>query len=142
MKPGSKIRLVAVLALYAVQRFGLFRLVTPLVSRVKRLSRGGLLTQVGAKFDDTVQAIYRRSGALLVYALMWTISWLIGYLETWIRLLALGIQTSFIVALIVDTAGQGVRSVLFIVPAGLGVFEGGTVIICNLLVRQILNCRQ
>ena len=125
--------LVAVLALYALQRFGLFRLVTPLISRVKQWSKWGLLTQVGAKFDDTVQAIYRRSGALLVCALMWTVSCLIGCLETWIGLFALGIQTSFIVALIVETAGQGVRSVLFIVPAGLGVFEGGTVMICNLL---------
>ena len=125
--------LVAALALYAAQRFGLFRLVTPLVSRVRQLSKWDLLTRVGAKFDDTVQAIYRRPGALLVSALMWTVSWLISCLETWIGLFALGIQTSFIVALIIETAGQGVRSVLFMVPAGLGVFEGGTVMICNLL---------
>jgi len=125
--------LIAVLGFYSVQRFGLFRLATPLVLRVKQLSKWGLLREVGAKFDDTVQAIYRRPGALLVCALMWTVSWLIGCLETWIGLFALGIQTSFIVALMVETAGQGVRSVLFIVPAGLGVFEGGTVMICNLL---------
>jgi uncharacterized membrane protein YbhN (UPF0104 family) len=47
--------------------------------------------------------------------------------------LALGIQTSFIVALIVETAGQSVRSVFFIVPGGLGIFEGGMVMICGLL---------
>jgi putative membrane protein len=125
--------LVAALALYTIQRVGLFRLVTPLVSRVRQLSKWSLLTQVGAKFDDTVQAIYRRPGALLLSASMWTTSWLIGCLETWIGLFALGIQTSFIVALIVETTGQSVRSMLFMVPAGLGVFEGGTVMICNLL---------
>jgi putative membrane protein len=125
--------LMAILGFYTVQRFGLFRLATPLISRVRALSKSASVAQGGAKFDQTLQAIYRRPRALLICALMWTVSWLIGCVETWIALFALGIPTSFTVALIVETAGQGVRIVLFIVPAGLGVFEGGTVMICNLL---------
>src|ERR1700678_155362 len=57
---------------------------------------------------------------------------LLGCLETWVAFFALGIKTGFVVPLIVETAGQGIRSVFFIVPAGLGVFEGGMVMICGL----------
>ena len=125
--------LIAALVFYLVQRYGLFRLATLLIARVRLLSKWHSLAEDGAKFDETVQALYRRPGSLLISASMWTVSWLIACLQTWIGLFALGIQTSFIAALIIETAGQSVRSVLFIVPAGLGVFEGGTVMICNLL---------
>ena len=125
--------LVAVVGFYILQRFGFFRLSTLLVSRVKYFAKSNSQIQRGAKFDDTLRALYSRRRALLTYGLLWTVSWLIGCVETWIALFALGIRTSFIVALIVETAGQGIRSVLFIVPAGLGVFEGGMVVICSLL---------
>jgi putative membrane protein len=149
--------LIAVLAFYLVQRFGFFRLVTGVTSRLKRrfqiVERASLppslklrrtsarptglgwssLSQSGANFDDTVRRLYSRLPALLVSALFWIVSWLIGCIETWVALFALGIHTSFVVALIVETAGQSIRSVFFIVPAGLGIFEGGMVIICSLL---------
>ena len=125
--------LIAVIGFYLVQRFGFFRLTTGAVSRVKILSKWSVVIQSGANFDDTVRRLYSRFPALLVCALFWITSWLIGCVETWVTLFALGVQTSFIVALIVETAGQSVRSVFFIVPAGLGIFEGGMVMICSLL---------
>lgn len=79
-----------------------------------------------------MRVLYARPLALLTSCTGWTVSWLLGCLQTWVTLFALGIQTNFIVALIIETAGQGVRSVLFIVPGGLGVFEGGIVMISSL----------
>ena len=125
--------LIAVIGFFLVQRFGFFRLATGAVSRVKILSKWSLVIQSGADFDDTVRRLYSRLPALLVCALLWVASWLIGCVETWVALFALGIETSFIVALIVETVGQSIRSVFFIVPAGLGIFEGGMVMICGLL---------
>jgi len=119
--------LVAVAGLYIIQRFGFFQLVT----RLKYLAKWNALVQSGPKFDETVRALYSRRLGLLTCGLLWIVSWLIGCVETWIALFALGMHTNFVVALIVDTAGQGIRSVFFIVPAGLGVFEGGMVVICN-----------
>jgi len=127
------IALIGVIACYLVQRFGFFRLVTGIISRVKSLSKWSSVIQSGARFDDTVRRLYSRLPALLLCALLWIASWLLGCVETWVALFALGVHTSFTVALIVETAGQSVRSVFFIVPAGLGIFEGGMVMICSLL---------
>jgi uncharacterized protein (TIRG00374 family) len=126
------IALIAVLGFYLAQRFGFFRLTNGVISRVRNLSKWSLLVQSGANFDDTVRRLYSRLPALLMCALLWIGSWLVGCVETWVALFALGVQTSFIVALIVETAGQSVRSVFFIVPAGLGIFEGSMVMICSL----------
>jgi putative membrane protein len=121
-----------VFGFYVLQRFGVVRLIASVVSRLTKFSRLSSVLQRGANFDQTVRALYARRLALLTSCTCWTLSWLIGCLQTWITLFALGIQASFIVALIIETAGQGVRSVLFIVPAGLGVFEGGIVMISSL----------
>jgi putative membrane protein len=123
---------VVVFGFYALQRFGVVRLLAGLVSRLTKFSRLSSVLQRGVNFDQTVRTLYARRLALLTSCSWWTFSWLVGCLQTWVTLFALGIQTSFIVALIVETAGQGVRSVLFIVPAGLGVFEGGIVMIGSL----------
>jgi putative membrane protein len=125
--------LIAVIGFYLVQRFGFFRLITAVTSRVRNLAKWTFLTQSGANFDDTVRRLYSRLPALLVCALLWILSWLVGCVETWVALFALGVHQSFIVALIVETAGQSIRSIFFIVPAGLGIFEGGMVMICSLL---------
>jgi putative membrane protein len=125
--------LIAVLGFYLLQRFGFFRLISGLISRIKSFPKWSLAIQNSANFDDTVRGLYSRRPALLVCALFWIVTWLVGCVETWVALFALGIQTNFIVALIIETAGQSVRSVFFIVPAGLGIFEGGMVMICALL---------
>ena len=130
---AGSIALIAILGFYLAQRFGFFRLTTGLISRVRTLSKWNSAIQNGVNFDDTVRILYSRLPPLLLCALFWIASWLVGCIETWVVLFALGIQTSFVVALIVETAGQSVRSVFFIVPAGLGIFEGGMVMICSLL---------
>ncbi|MBV8275513.1 MAG: flippase-like domain-containing protein [Verrucomicrobia bacterium] len=139
--------LLVVLGFYLVQRFGFFRLMTGLISRINRRfqileralaarpngGRWSSLTQSGSNFDDTVRGLYSRAPALLLCSLFWIFSWLAGCVETWVALFALGVHTNFIVALIIETASQSVRSVFFIIPAGLGIFEGGMVMLCGLL---------
>ena len=125
--------LIAVVGFYLLQRFGFFRLLTRLISRAKNPPKWSLAIQSGAKFDHTLRELYSRRSALLACGLCWVFSWLTGCFETWVALFALGIQKHFLVALIVETAGQSVRSVLFIIPAGLGIFEGGMLVICSLL---------
>ena len=125
--------LLAVLAFYFIQRLGFFRLITVLLSRVKSFAKLNSLISGGANFDQTLRSLYSRRWALLVYSLLWIVAVLIGSLEAWVALFALGIHTSFEIAGILEIAGQGVRTVLFVVPAGLGVFEGGMIMICGLL---------
>ena len=127
------IALLAVLAFCVIQRLGFFRLTTALISRVKDISKWDSFTRGGATFDQTLRSLYSRRAALLVYSLLWIVTWFIVSLETWIALFALGVHASFLTAGIIEIVGQGVRTVLFIVPAGLGVFEGGMVVVCGLL---------
>jgi putative membrane protein len=121
-----------VVGLCIIQRLGFFSILAALCSRVKPLAKLNSFAQLGLQFDGTLRTLYSHRVALAGYCLLWSASWLLGCLETWVALFALGIKTSFVVALTVDTAGQGIRSVFFIVPAGLGVFEGGMVMICGL----------
>jgi glycosyltransferase 2 family protein len=122
---------IAIFGLSIIQRIGLFRLLAALTARVKPLAKLNSSAQWGTQFDDMLHTLYGRRIAVAGYCLLWLTSCLLGCVETWVTLFALGIKTSFIVALIVETVGQGIRSVFFVVPAGLGVFEGGMVMVCS-----------
>ena len=129
----GSVALLIVAAFFGLQRLGLFQFSTGLIARFGSSARWQSLPQAGARLDDTLRTLYARPWALATCGGLWLFSWLVGCVATWIGLYALGIHTSFTVAMIIETVGQGVRSVLFIVPAGLGVFEGGMVVICNWL---------
>ena len=61
------------------------------------------------------------------------IAWLLGVLEIWIALTFMGHPTSLADALIIESLGQAVRGAAFPVPGGLGVQEGGFVILGHLV---------
>ncbi|WP_376087492.1 lysylphosphatidylglycerol synthase domain-containing protein [Roseomonas sp. CCTCC AB2023176] len=58
------------------------------------------------------------------------LSWLLGVLETWVALRAIGVPATLGQALVIESLGQAVRSAGFVIPGALGVQEGGTVLIC------------
>ena len=126
--------LLAVLAFYVIQRLGFFRLNYGPDFASKRHFLNGIRSPEEAR-RLTKHCAPFTPGARLY----WSIAccglspWFIASLETWIALFALGVHASFLTAGIVEIIGQGVRTVLFIVPAGLGVFEGGMVMVCGLL---------
>ena len=61
------------------------------------------------------------------------ISFVTGSVEVWIGLHALGVPASFEKALILECVGQGIQTVLCLVPGALGVREGGYIIVGGLL---------
>lgn len=115
----------------AAQRWGLFRLVETmlpkLAARVGWTSLGEL-----SGLHDTVVRLYGQPGRLWRSGLWHFASWLIGVLETWAALRALGLQTSLAEALVIESLGQAARSAGFFIPGALGVQEGGYVLICAL----------
>jgi putative membrane protein len=115
----------------AAQRWGLFRLVETmlpkLATRVGWTSLGEL-----SGLHDTVIRLYGQPGRLWRSGLWHFASWLIGVLETWAALRALGLQTSLAEALVIESLGQAARSAGFFIPGALGVQEGGYVLICAL----------
>ena len=77
----------------------------------------------------------RRVGAslaLLAAGTLHLIAWLIGVVETWIALWAMGVPVGWEAALVIESLGMAARSAGFAVPGALGVQEVGFVVVCGL----------
>src|SRR5207244_7861232 len=91
------------------------------------------LVQRGETFDQTVRALYARHRAL-IGCCAWTIlSLILNSGEVWIALYALNLHATVVNAVILQSTILTVRNVGFAVPSGLGVQEGGYVLIGSLL---------
>jgi putative membrane protein len=96
------------------------RLLSRWLDGQRGLNQGALLD---AKIRETFAAHDR-----LAQALCWQFAGLIvGCGETWLALRWLGSPVSFAGALVLESLAQAAKSVLFMVPAGLGVQEAGLI---------------
>jgi putative membrane protein len=130
---GAPLAIAAVTALYIIQRLGLFRLFTTIISRWANNPQWRSLAGKGGEVDEVLRDIYARRHAILGCCLCTMASWLIGSAEVWIGLYALGIPSSFDKAVVIESIGQGVRSALFFIPGAIGVHEGGYLFVGGLL---------
>ncbi len=130
---GIVIALFAFAGFYYVQRMGMFRFIGRIVSRLGDSSDWNSLVQGGDTLDRTIRTLYaRRRG--VVGCCAWTIaSLVIGSGEIWLALWILDLPDSFLNALILQSMVLTIRSAAFPVPAGLGVQEGGYLVVGNLL---------
>jgi len=130
---GIVIALFAFAGFYYVQRMGMFRFIGRIVSRLADSSDWNSLVQGGDTLDRTIRTLYaRRRG--VVGCCAWTIaSLVIGSGEIWLALWILDLPDSFLNALILQSMVLTIRSAAFPVPAGLGVQEGGYLVVGNLL---------
>jgi putative membrane protein len=115
----------------AAQRWGLFhlveRLLPSLAARAGWISLGEL-----SGLHDAVVRLYREPRRFWRSGTWHFVSWLLGVLETWVALRALGVEAGLAEALVIESLGQAVRSAGFFIPGALGVQEGGYVLICAL----------
>ena len=124
---------LAAAGFYAVQRLGIFRWITTLASHVVRSPDRNSLVQTGETLDQTIAFVYaRRSGVAGCY-FFWILSWVFASGEIWLSLSALGFQSSFIAAMILESAALAIRGAAFLVPGAVGVQEGTYIVVGNLL---------
>src|SRR5438552_11736715 len=130
---GILIALFAFAGFYFVQRMGMFRFLGRIVSRLAGSSDWQSLVQGGDTLDRTIHSLYaRRRGVVACCA--WTMaSLIIGSGEIWLALWILDLPDSFLNALILQSMVLTIRSAAFPVPAGLGVQEGGYLVVGHLL---------
>ncbi|KAA2212479.1 lysylphosphatidylglycerol synthase domain-containing protein [Teichococcus oryzae] len=115
----------------AAQYLGLFRLIERFLPKLaQRLGWTSLADLSG--LHEAVVSLYRQPSRLWRSGSWHFLSWLIGVLESWATLHALGIEASLAEALVIESLGQAIRSAGFFVPAALGIHEGGYVLICAL----------
>lgn len=118
---------------FLVQRYGLFRLIQMLVTKLARSRSWSLLVDRGEDLDDAIRAVYRRRGDL-ARSMAWTMaSWVLGSWEVWLALRALGHPVTILEAVAIEAVGQAVRGATFMVPGALGAQEGGLTVIGGIL---------
>lgn len=115
----------------AAQRWGLFRLVERLLPKLAARAGWSSLGELSGLHDAVVR-LYREPRRLWASGGWHFVSWLLGVLETWAAMWALGIPGGLAEALVIESLGQAVRSAGFFIPGALGVQEGGYVLICAL----------
>lgn len=110
---------------------------------LNQVTSGKLVELVGksVRIDQAVKLIWRRKGTVLRYLFIWQTIQFIGFsLEIWLALRVLGAQPTFAQACVIEALIQIVSSIAFLVPASLGVQEGGFVLIGSLFGFDAPTC--
>ncbi|MBW8725190.1 MAG: flippase-like domain-containing protein, partial [Inquilinus limosus] len=130
---GAGVGLVLVVLFIGAQRFGMFKVLERglirLADKFGWESLGevsGLHDSIVSLYGDHARRVWTSGGHHLV-------SWLLGCLEIWATLWALGLEPSLRDAVIIESLAQAVRIAGVLVPGALGVQEGGFIVICGLL---------
>lgn len=123
---GSAAASAALLAaLIAVQRMGIGEILRRLGARIAPAN----LASAAVELDRELRAIYVDRSRVARAAAMHLMGWTLGGVETWIGCRLLGAATGLDAALALEAGVFAMRSAAFSVPAGLGVQEGGYVVI-------------
>lgn len=99
---------------------------------LNRVAGGQLasLVERSAQIDDALKAVWRQRGTVVRYLFFWQpLQHLATSLEIWLALHFLGASVSLVDALVIEALIQALSSAAFFVPGGLGVQEGGFVLI-------------
>jgi glycosyltransferase 2 family protein len=135
------VALTPLLMLFAfVQHASPFERLTRMLNRV---TSGQLAALVGqsAQIDQSIKSIWRRRGVVLRYLFFWqALQCLATSLEIWLALYFLGVHVSLTEAFVIESLIQAVSSAAFFVPGGLGVQEGGFVLIGGALGLDPATC--
>ncbi|MBN3792466.1 hypothetical protein G3N94_37145 [Burkholderia sp. Ac-20353] len=103
---------------------------------INHVTSGKVYALVGesARTDLTIRLLWRKTDVVMSYLAIWQTLQFAGYaLEIWIALHFLGAHPTFVQALVIEALIQFVSSAAFLMPGGLGVQEGGFVLIGGLI---------
>lgn len=101
----------------------------------KLLGGRSTLTELidGANLDQEIREQYSRPLRLMVATGWQFVGYVVGSFETWLALHLLGFPISIWDAIAIEAVTQALRHIIFVVPAGLGVQEGGLVLFGNII---------
>ncbi len=124
---GAALLALCVMGAFLVpaQRLGLARLAE---RSARRLGWAGRIDGL----DAALAAIQQRRRRLGFAAVRHLAAWLLGGLEVWLVLRALGHPIRPGPALVIESLGYAIRGAAFLVPGALGVQEGGFILVCGL----------
>jgi hypothetical protein len=125
---GLVVTVPVVAAFVLVQRVGLFTLAAKLF-RALFADRFDALVGGAVPLDRAVRRLYRRRRAVLACFVWQLAGWSAGTGEIWLALLFLGHPVALGDAFAIEAVIQALSSSAFVVPAALGVQEGGFLVV-------------
>jgi putative membrane protein len=125
---GLAVAAPLVLAFIVAQRVGLFLLLERTAHRVAARWRWPALAAAGG-LHDTIRQLYRAPRRVLAGFVLHLAGWLASAAEAWIALMMLGARPGVLIVVVIESLAYALRSAAFVVPAGVGVQEGGYVVL-------------
>ena len=135
------VALTPLLVLFAlVQHANPFERLTRLLNRVTSGQLAALADR-STQIDRSIKLVWRRRGVVLRYLFLWQpLQCFATALEIWVALYFLGSRVSFVEAVVIESLIQALSSAAFFVPGGLGVQEGGFILIGGALGLDPATC--
>jgi putative membrane protein len=124
---GVGVLSLLVLGFVVLQRGGLFLRLARMVERATRGRVWHRLVGSAAALDREVIARYRGPTRLAICAGWRLVGWLWGSAEIWLAFWLLGHPIGVAEAVVLESLGQAIRSVGFVLPGGLGAQESAIV---------------
>jgi putative membrane protein len=129
---GLLVMTLAVAGFFLAQRLGGFYVLERMLVSLAANPRWGALASV-ANLHHSLQLIHQRHGAMMLAGSVHLLVWFVGALEIWIALAYMGYCVPYKEALAIESLGHAIRATGFLIPGGLGVQEGGFLVICGVL---------
>lgn len=137
---AAAVSVVAVAAFFALQTLGIARgLERRLAGLGRRFLRSaapeGTQPEAGAagllSVQEALDAVWARGrrGRIAQSVALHAVAWGLGAAEIWIVLACIGVEVSLTEVLVLESLSQAIKSAAFAVPSGLGVQEGGFVVV-------------
>jgi len=121
------LEVLALVAFIVVQTRGVVVWTVGLLERLGVRQEGA--GHAAARVDRTLHTFYRHTPRRLTLSITFhLIAWLLGAVESYLILQFIGVPVSLLTATVIEAIGTGVRFATFLVPASLGVQEGGFVV--------------
>ena len=128
---GSAIMGLALAGFFAAQRFGGAKLLDRVsMALAAKLGWSALANQTS--LHDNLVSIYANLPRVAAAVLVHLTVWFVGVLEVLVALRLMGFPVSYGEALAIESVGQAVRAVGFLMPGALGVQEAGFIAVCAL----------
>jgi putative membrane protein len=125
--PAGLAGISTAVALLLALRFGMLQLIEMLIRQIAK--RGPNIGSFDG-LESAARGIARARGRLFRAGSLHMVTWMIGAVETWLVLRALGHPVGPAQALVIESLGMAARSAGFAVPGALGVQEGGFMLAC------------
>jgi len=118
---------------YSAQRKRFFGKIAHLADNIAGGKEWLSLSGGADKLDMAIERIYG-SKKILATASAWRLfSWIVGTGEVWLLMYFLGMPVSLSEALLLESLGQAIRAAGFLIPASLGIQEGGFLLLGTVL---------